>query len=248
MNIHAATQLLLDARNSGVVLDWRRLAVGDAATAYAVQDAQLLRLGPVGGWKVGSRGDGSEPACSPLPASCVFQSGVKLAGRQWRLRGLEVELALRVGRDFDPGNALPAREELIQVFDAMMPAIEVVETRLGKLPCDNPWASMADLQSHGALVVGPAVAMPAAAPELGAVVATLTIDGVQAARTTGGNPANLWSTLAWLARHCAVRGMPLKKGQIVTTGSCTGLHNARAGTLVEATLEGVGTVSLNFAG
>ncbi|KAF1046248.1 MAG: 2-keto-4-pentenoate hydratase [Herbaspirillum frisingense] len=248
MNIHAATQLLLDARNSGVVLDWRRLAVGDAATAYAVQDAQILRLGPVGGWKVGSKGDGSEPSCSPLPASCVLPSETLLAGPQWRLRGLEVELALRVGRDYDPGNAMPGKEELLDVFDAVMPAIEVVETRLGKLPCDNPWAAMADLQSHGALVIGAALPMPAAAPDLRKVIATLAIDGKETARTTGGNPADLWPMLGWLAQHCARRGMPLKKGQIVTTGSCTGVHQARTGTLVQATLEGVGAVSLRFPG
>lgn len=248
MNIHAATQLLLDARNSGVVLDWRRLAVGDAATAYAVQDAQLLQLGPVGGWKVGSKGDGSEPGCAPLPASCVLPSDTMLAGPQWRLRGLEVELALRVGRDFDPGNALPSREELIGVFDAVMPAIEVVETRLGKVPCENPWAAMADLQCHGALVLGPAVPMPAVAPELKDVVASLAIDGREEARTSGGNPADLWPMLAWLARHCSLRGMPFRKGQVVTTGSCTGLHNARGGALVEAELEGIGAVSLRFPG
>ncbi|WDZ97403.1 fumarylacetoacetate hydrolase family protein [Herbaspirillum sp. WKF16] len=248
MNIHAATQLLLDARNSGVVLDWRRLAVGDAATAYAVQDAQLLQLGPVGGWKVGSKGDGAEPACSPLPASCVLASGALLAGPQWRLRGLEVELALRVGRDFDPGDTLPAREELQGVFDAVMPAIEVVETRLGKLPCDNPWAAMADLQCHGALVIGAARPMPATVLELRDVLASLSIDGREEVRARGGNPADLWPTLSWLARHCALRGMPWKKGQVVTTGSCTGLHNARSGTLVEARLEGVGAVSLRFAG
>lgn len=247
MNIHAATQLLLDARNSGVVLDWRRLAIGDAATAYAVQDAQIMRLGPVGGWKVGSKGDGSEPACSPLPAACVLPSGASLAGPQWRQRGLEVELAVRVGRDCDHGGALPGRAEVQDIFDAVMPAIEVVETRLGNLPCENPWAAMADLQSHGALVVGPASPMPAVTPELSDIVASLAIDGEQQVRTSGGNPADLWPTLAWLVRHCALRGMPLKKGQIVTTGSCTGLHNARAGTLVEAALEGIGAVSLRFA-
>lgn len=248
MNIHAATQLLLDARNSGVVLDWRRLAVGDAATAYAVQDAQLLQLGPVGAWKVGSKGRGIEPACSPLPASGVLADGASLSGPQWRLRGLEVELALRVGRDYDLGETLATREQLLEMFDAVMPAIEIVETRLGKLPCENPWASMADLQSHGALVVGPAVPMPAVVPELSEISATLAIDGKEEARTTGGNPADLWETLAWLAHHCALRGMPLKKGQIVTTGSCTGLFNARPGTLVEAALDGIGAVSLRFAG
>ncbi|TWC71209.1 2-keto-4-pentenoate hydratase [Herbaspirillum sp. SJZ099] len=247
MNAHAATQLLLDARTSGLLLDWRRLAVGDAATAYAVQDAQLLRLGPVGGWKVGSKGEGMEPACSPLPASGMLAAGVELSGPQWRIRGLEAELALRVGRDFDPGDALPSREELLGVFDAVLPAIEVVETRLGPAPCGNPWAAMADLQSHGALVLGTPLPMPAAAPDLRAISASLSLDGKEVARMTGGNPAaDVWAMLAWLARHCARRRMPLKKGQIVTTGSCTGVQHARPGMKVEAVLDGIGAVAFSF--
>lgn len=247
MHIDAATQLLLDARHSGLALDWRRLAVGDAETAYAVQDAQLRRLGPAGGWKVGSKGDGSEPGCAPLPASGVLPSGTTLAGPQWRMRGLEVELALRVGRDYDPGEQVPDEAELRTVFDAILPAIEVVETRLGHPPCTNPWAGMADLQSHGALVTGTPRPLPATL-SLCQVAASLCIDGQEITRTLGGNPADLWTMLGWLALHCARRGQPWRQGQIITTGSCTGLQLARAGLQVEAALEGIGAVSFGFAG
>lgn len=247
MHIDAATQLLLDARHSGLALDWRRLAVGDAETAYAVQDAQLLRLGPVGGWKVGSKGDGGTPGCAPLPASGVLPSGTTLAGPQWRMRGLEVELALRVGRDYDPGEQLPDEAELRTVFDAILPAIEVVETRLGHPPCTNPWAGMADLQSHGALVTGAPQALPDLL-SLRQIEASLSIDGQQVSHTTGGNPADLWPLLGWLALHCARRGQPWRAWQIITTGSCTGLQMARGGRRVEAALHGIGAVWLDFAG
>lgn len=247
MHIDAATQLLLDARHSGLALDWRRLAVGDAETAYAVQDAQLRRLGPVGGWKVGSKGDGSLPGCAPLPASCVLSSGTQLSGPQWRMRGLEVELALRVGRDYAPGEQVPDEAELRTVFDAILPAIEVVETRLGHPPCTNPWAGMADLQSHGALVLGQAQPLPAIL-SLRQIAASLAIDGQPVTRTSGGNPADLWPLLGWLAQHCARRGQPWRCGQVITTGSCTGLQLARGGLLIEAALEGIGAVSLRFAG
>lgn len=246
MHIDAATQLLLDARHSRLALDWRRLAVGDAETAYAVQDAQLRRLGPVAGWKVGSKGDGSTPSCAPLPASGVLPSGTTLGGPQWRMRGLEVELALRVGRDYDAGDHLPDEAELREVFDAILPAIEVVETRLGQQPCGNPWAAMADLLCHGALITGAPQPLPATL-SLREIVASLRIEGEQKALTTGGNPAELWSTLAWLARHCSLRGMPWQRGQIITTGSCTGLVHARSGLQVQATLAGIGPVSLQFA-
>ncbi len=246
MHIDAATQLLLDARHSGLALDWRRLAVGDAEIAYAVQDAQLQRLGPIGGWKVGSKGDGSLPACAPLPASGVLASGAPLRGPQWRMRGLEVELALRVGRDYHPGDQVPDEAELRTVFDAILPAIEVVETRLGHPPCTNPWAGMADLQSHGALIIGAAQPLPATL-SLRQIAASLHIDGQEITRTTGGNPADLWPMLGWLALHCARRGQPWCQRQVITTGSCTGLQLARAGRQIEGALAGIGAVSFSFA-
>ena len=48
---------------------------------------------------------------------------------------------------------MPDEAELRTVFDAILPAIEVVETRLGHPPCTNPWAGMADLQYMGNTVV-----------------------------------------------------------------------------------------------
>ena len=43
--------------------------------------------------------------------------------------------------------------------------------------------------------------------------------------------------LTWLANHCAARGLGLTKGQIVTTGSCTGMLFAPAGSQVRGTVE-----------
>ena len=52
--------------------------------------------------------------------------------------------------------------------------------------------------------------------------------------------------LAWLARHARERGRPLRAGDVVTTGSCTGLLFAWEGARVQAEVEGVGRVELQF--
>jgi len=219
----------------------------DSTAAYAVQDAGLRQWGPAGGWKVGRGADG-QPCCAPLPHAGVLPSGVVLQGPQWRIRGLEAELALRVGRDFDPGAAPPTKETLLTVFDAMLPVIEVVETRLSNPPCTNPLVGLADLLSHGALVLGPAIPFDAAATDLRQITATVALDGQEVARMTGANPAgDIWPLLSWLAHHCALRGLPWKKGQVITTGSCSGVQNARPGARVHAQLAGVGSVTLTFA-
>lgn len=70
---------------------------------------------------------------------------------------MEVELALRLKQDFDPGDSV----ELYQAFDAGLPRIEVVESRPSEFPCPEPLVQLADLQSHGALVMGAVIPLPA---------------------------------------------------------------------------------------
>ncbi|MDB5846816.1 MAG: Hydratase/decarboxylase [Rhodoferax sp.] len=215
--------------------------------AYAIQDATLAELGPVAGWKVGAKGVTAEPIGAPLPSSCVFASGARLEGGGWALRGLEVEVALRVGRDFAIGNEPLTPADLASAFDAVYPAIEVVETRLDGWKDSPPLAQLADLQSHGALVLGPAAPFDVAALDLRRVEAQIFIGPTLAKRTLGGNPGvDVWRLLAWLAKHCAARGQPLRKGQIVTTGSCTGMVFARPGDAVLADIASLGRVELFF--
>ena len=237
---------LLSARD-GALVQSTGVLPPDAAGAYAVQDAIMAALGPIGGWKVGAKGPESEPACAPLPARGLIPSGARLIGAPWLMRGVEVEVAFRLGRDLNPsdGNMLP--RDLALAVDAVLPVIEVVETRLADWAEAGALAKLADLQSHGALVLGPPSALAAASVDLRTTSARLQFDGAEVASTTGGNPAaDIWRMLAWLAFHCVQRGVPLKAGQIITTGSCTGMLFAPAGSRVEAELSGIGKVSLEF--
>ena len=245
---HAITaKLLLDAREGRAIANWRDVLPGSRIDAYAIQDATLASLGPTGGWKVGAKDPQAEPACAPLPASGLLASGVRLAGTPWRMRGVEVEVALRLGRDLDAAVDHLSPKELAAAVDAVLPVIEVVETRLADWEGSDPLAQLADLQSHGALVLGPASGFSAEQLDLRTVHAHLTFNGQVAASTVGGNPAeDVWRMLAWLAQHCVQRGQPLRAGQIVTTGSCTGMLFAPEGTSVVAELAGIGRVEVQF--
>ena len=247
MTPSTTAQLLLAARRSQTQLNGRDVLPASVADAYQVQDLTLTELGPLGGWKVGAKNAESEPACAPLPLAGVLPSGCILSGQPWRLRGIEVEAALRLGRDLDPQGQLLSAEELAPFFDAVLPVIEVVESRLlDRANCD-PLSQLADLQSHGALVLGIPSPMPATRLDLRSLQAHLWFDGQPVATALGGNPAaDLWRLIAWLALHCAQRGQPLRAGQIVTTGSCTGLLSAPEGAHVEAEVAGLGRVELRF--
>ena len=232
---------LLAARRSGPQPAWRDILPADRAAAYAIQDATVAALGPIGGWKVGAKSPDAEPICAPLPASGIVASGATLTGPAWRLRGIEAEVALRVARDLDGGPLPP------DAFDAVLPAIEVVETRLADFQVSDPLAQLADLQSHGALVLGASAALAPGQLDLRVVEVRLTFDGTEVAHTRGGNPAeDVWRLLQWLATHVAARGLPLRAGQVVTTGSLTGMLFTVQGARVEAILTRIGTVGLRF--
>jgi 2-keto-4-pentenoate hydratase len=129
----------------------------------------------------------------------------------------------------------------------VLPVIEVVETRLADWRDSPLLAQLADLQSHGGLVLGAARALSPAELDLRTVEAYLAFDGQPVASTRGANPAgDIWRLLGWLARHCAQRGQPLRAGQVVTTGSCTGMLFAPEGAHVQAQLAGIGLVELRF--
>ncbi|MDA9509923.1 hydratase [Bradyrhizobium sp. CCBAU 11386] len=235
---------MVAARSSGPV-SWRDILPSDRAAAYAIQDATLARIGPAGGWKVGASNPEAEPICAPLPASCLLASGVRLG--TGLLRGVEAEVALRVGRGLTIDDAALPDRELARAFDAAYPVIEVVETRLEDWTNSAALAQLADLQSHGALLIGPASTVSPASIDLRSVEAHISIGDDISKRTTGGNPAgDIWRLLRWLVRHCAERGAPLLPGHIVTTGSCTGMIFAQEGASVRARLAGFGEVAVDF--
>ncbi|WP_376099259.1 fumarylacetoacetate hydrolase family protein [Roseomonas sp. CCTCC AB2023176] len=222
-----------------------------------------LARGPARRHRRGLRGPGRDPASAgcgrrlegrpgrggagtlrrPLPASGLVASGASFTGPGTRLRGVEAEVAFRVGRDL--GADLPA--DPTEAFDAVLPVIEVCESRFADFPGSDPLAQLADFQTHGALVLGAPSPMTAEALDLRRVELVLTFDDRTVATTRGTRaPDDLWRMLRWLAAHAAGRGLPLRAGQVVTTGSLHGMPLAEAGVAVTATLSGLGAVALRF--
>ncbi|MBC7381032.1 MAG: hydratase, partial [Burkholderiaceae bacterium] len=175
---------LLAARD-GAVVQSTEVQPHDAAGAYAVQDAILAALGPVGGWKVGAKGPEAGPACAPLPASGLLTTGASLTGAPWLLRGVELEVAFLLGRDLNPADANMQPRDLALAVDAVLPVIEVVETRLADWATASALPKLADLQSHGALVMGLPSAMAPASVDLRTTSARLQFDGAEVSATTG---------------------------------------------------------------
>jgi 2-keto-4-pentenoate hydratase len=242
-----AATLLIEARQSGKGLaglpaDCRPR---NAEEAYAIQDAGAHRLGTIQGWKTGAPGSEAEPAYAPI--FTVLAGPGRFPAKTQRVFGIEAEVAFRLARDLPSRAKRYSRDEVVSAIASMHPAVELVDSRFADWQKVDALSKVADNQSNGALIYGPEVAnwqnldLDLARPPI-----TVTIDGSEAARTTGNSGGDPLRLLTALANHCAGRTGGLRKGDMITTGSITGVAFASPGAAVIADFGPLGAVRLEF--
>ncbi|MEO5770868.1 MAG: fumarylacetoacetate hydrolase family protein [Burkholderiaceae bacterium] len=250
--IDAAVQALVEARRSG--RSATAVTLPDAAAAYAVQARVAAELGwfsegpAASHWKSGGPSRGAEMTHAPLPPAGVWNSPADARKRAWpfHFRGVEAEIALRIVRDVDATLAatldVDAARELV---DAMCVAIELVDSRWSEGRGAPALAKLADLQSHGALVLGPWV--PFAARDWSAQTCAVTIGDAPAQTYRGTHSLDdpAFVLPGWL-RHATREGACLRAGSVVTTGTWCGLPLAAAGDRVTAEFAGIGRASVQL--
>ena len=208
------------------------------AEAYAVQTA-VLGGEPVAGWKVAPAREGVI-RCAPLGASRLLTDGGTLP-RDLREPLLEVELALRLAADL-PAGAGP--DQVLAAIGTVCPGFEILGSRFVDRKAVSPFSALADAQSNRAFLAAE-TGVPWAAVEMSAVPLTLFCDGQVVAETPGGaSSAQVAEAVIWLASHAAGRGMPLRRGQLIITGSRLGPMPIPAGRQLVAKGGGVGEVCL----
>lgn len=247
LTAQSAALALCRARSRGQRVEHALVRPVDRCEAYAIQDATLAALGPIGGWKVGARGPGLEPICAPLPTGGLLPDGAVLRGAAWRLRGIEVEIGFQLGVDLPPRDAPYTLDDLAAAVESVLPVIEVVETRFTDWLGAAGEAQLADLLNHGALVLGRREPFTLAWFNLKRAEVELRFDKQIVAHTVGEHPCpDAGALLVWLANHCAARGAGLEAGQVITSGSCTGMLFASEGAVVRAEIGGLSPLGLSF--
>jgi 2-keto-4-pentenoate hydratase len=219
----------------------------NADDAYAAQSATLHALGArAGGWKVGAKTADGPIQGAPLPADCIHKTGAHLTSHAFGKCGLELEVAFRFDRSFEAGSGPYSDDDIIGAIESTHATIEVVASRFAAWPdVDKTWA-LADLQNHGALVVGEGVRYDKAFPFLSPAM-TFTLDGMPLFNGTPANPAgDPRRLLAWTVNHSVAHGIALERGAIVTAGSYVGLARPERSGKVLGMIEGLPPVELHF--
>lgn len=256
-NAKAAADLLAEAWQMGMTLAELPSVVRprNPAEGYRVQDLLTAELAlPVGGWKIGGTAAAARrilkargPFAGRIFAQRVFESGAMLPAAGYRLRGLEGEFAFRLAADLKPRKRPYAEAEVVAAIGAMHPAIEVVDSRYTDWLKVGLPSVIADQGSNGALVLGAPVPRWRQL-RLDALPVRMVVNGRIVGEGSGadclGHP---FKALTWLANLMRRRG-GLKAGEIISTGTCTGLYRAAPGDRVIADFGRLGTVETAFTG
>jgi len=201
------------------------LRPANADDAYDVQHATVRALGAaIAAWKVGSKSVDGPVQGAPLPSTGVFLKPATLSRAAFVKPGLELEIAFTLGRRFDAHSGPYDDATVIGAIESVHAAIEVVASRFRAWPdVDKLW-QLADLQNHGALVVGEGVRYDAAYPFV-APQMHFTFGGADAFPGTPANPAgDPRRLLAWVVNHSVSRGVAVEAGTVLTAGSYTGIY------------------------
>jgi len=239
-DIERATILLAEARRTGQPAAVFHPGPASPEEAYAVQDRIAAMLGPVGGWKVGARTPDGFPSAAPLLQDLIQTSPAAWPKHVFHLRGVEAEVAFKIGRDIPAGAGPVDEATAFAAVESVHAAIEIVDTRLDNWKDADPLWQLADNQSNAGLVYDPD-GIPFHGQDFTHAPVRLTVDGhlmvEQRGGNTGGDPRRL---LWWMIDHAVTRRGGLTAGTMITTGSYTGMIFVEAGARVEAEFSGLG--------
>lgn len=221
--------------------------------AYAIQ-AEIVRLSgqELRGFKVGSTSKEAQrllgtsgPGSGPILAPYLHTTPARVAIVAGHTPAVEGEFAFRLGRALPPREATYTEADVAQAIDAIAGAIEIVGTRLaGGLAGKGRNLVTADGGANVALITGSWTA-DWRGLDLKRQPVAMHINGQIRGRGEGaralGDPMKV---MVWLANQQSRLGRGLKPGDIVSTGTCTGLDDVKPGDAVLADFGTLGRVDL----
>jgi 2-keto-4-pentenoate hydratase len=244
--IAACAEALANARRSGTQIDALPALPSSVAEAHAIQDRVTALLGEtIGGYKANTPA-GGEPTRGLAYARMIRPSPARMTPAEVPHLGVEGEIAFRFTRDLPPRDLPYTREEIAASVTAL-PAIEVVSARFRDLSTRPPLELLADCIACGALVPGAETANWSQL-DLPRLRVSLLVNGEPVVERQGGHPNDdpLGVALALVNMMRETGGV--KTGQIVTTGSWTGLRFLKPGDRCTVRFEHLGAAEVSFDG
>lgn len=249
MTVDDIAKRFVDARRGARALPGFPGAVpARLSESYAIQDKAIALWGrPIIGWKIGRVAPDkqaehrTERLCGPIFAPTLkHYAGEPLTLPVYAggFAAVEAEYVFRVDHDADPDKTSYTEEEALRLIDAVFAGVEMAGSPLATINALGPTVVASDFGNNFGLILSAQLAEfdsdsteAHLSPEaVAAYTATTEIDGKVVGKgglyTMPGGPLK---AIAWLAGFLAARGRPLTKGQYISSGASTGIHDITAG-------------------
>lgn len=238
----AFASLLAAARREGRQVPPPAVLPADAAEGYDAAEEVSAMLGwPRRGWKIAAttpemqrRLRADEPTRGPIYRHLVQASPAAMPFAPLVDPIVEAEIVLRLDRPLPPRAAPWTAPEVEAAIGAAHGGIEMAECRFPMDALPPMPAILADGAGNGRYVLGPEIPGWRGC-DLAALPVVLEVDGVRRRSGTGaeamGHP---FRVLLWLAEALRRRGQGLAAGDLVSTGTCTGMLRPAAGQRLRA--------------
>ena len=232
------------------------LLPADRTQAYAVQARiEDHSTRPLAGWKVAATSKAGQahigvdgPMAGRLLAERALPDGGTLVLGNNLMKVAEMEFAFRFGEDLPPRAAPYSQTEVLARVSALHPAIELPDSRYAHFEKVGALQLIADNACAHYFVLGKA------APEVwrNLDLAHYTVRGLKnGALAETGVGANVLGdpriALTWLVNELSRYGMPLKKDQVVITGTCVKPMPIAVGERIEGDFGELGRIAVQIA-
>jgi 2-keto-4-pentenoate hydratase len=226
-----------------------------AAEAYALQAAGVALSGlRQVGWKIGASTTETmallgvdQPFVGPLFAPHCRRSGAEVALPRAHTPGLESEFLVGLAVDLPSRERPYGRDDVLAAIGFVAPSFELVGCRItGGFP-GRGLAAIADGGANIAIIQGEPLA-DWQTLDLAKVEVRLEVDGKTVASGTAGEMifGDPIGAVAWLASHPLLADRGLGAGELIMTGTCTGITPLSPGDRAMADFGALGRVEARF--
>lgn len=226
------------------------------AEGYAIQgELEKRSSAPLYGWKIAATSVAGQkhinvdgPIAGRILAERVRDADQPLPFGGNAMRVAEAEFAFRFGQDLAPRAKLYTVPEVLGAVATLHPAIEVPDSRYEDFVTVGAAQLIADNACAHDFVLGEAVTADWRSMNLvehrvrASVAGKLERDGTGA--NVLGDPR---VALAWIVNELSQLGIPMKAGQVVTTGTCVIPLPIAPGDAVDCDFGKLGRIRIRFA-
>lgn len=227
----------------------------DRGAGYAIAEAVAAASGqPVIGWKIAATSEAGQrhinvdgPLAGRLLGERVFESGAAIELDDNIMRVAEAEFAFSFAHDLPKRTASYVQSEVMEAIDSVHLSIEIPDSRYHDFTTVGAAQLIADTACASWLVTAPSLYKNWHDIDFASHPIMLSRNGREAGRGTGkaalGDPR---TALTWLVNEVATYAAGIKRGDLVTTGTCIIPAVIGPGDRIEVDYAALGSISVQI--